>query len=108
MGRVDTPLWRFYSRRVSWIRTIALLPVLLGAGLAAAQALKHQGPAAPAMPALERASEVPDPQKIERSAKALATMRVDPGLRETRAHGSRHEPTYHVDLTGPGRDDRRS
>jgi len=65
---------------VSWIRTIALLPVLLGAGLAAAQALKPQGPAAPAMPALERASEVPDPQKIERSAKALATMRT--ALRE--------------------------
>ncbi len=42
------------------------------------------------------------------TSKALATMRVDPGLRETRAHGSRHEPTYHVDLTGPGRDDRRS
>ena len=65
---------------MSWIRTIALLPVLLGAGLAVAQAVKPQGPAAPAMPALERASQVPDPQKIERSAKALATMRT--ALRE--------------------------
>jgi hypothetical protein len=57
------------------MRTIALLPVLLVAGLAYAQAAKPSGPPAPPMPTLEKASEVPDPQKLERSSKALTTMR---------------------------------
>ncbi len=42
------------------------------------------------------------------ASKAMATMRVDPGLQETRAHAARHEQAHHADLTGPGVDDRRS
>jgi hypothetical protein len=45
------------------------------------------------------------------TSKAMATMRVDPGLQETRAYetsGTRHEPAFDVDLAGPGTDDRRS
>jgi hypothetical protein len=65
---------------VSRIRAIALLSGLLLTGLAAAQAVKPSGPTAVALPSLEKASEVPDPQKLERSSKALATMRT--ALRE--------------------------
>lgn len=57
------------------MRTIALLPVLLVAGLAFAQAAKPSGPPAAPLPTLEKASEVEDPQKLERSSKALTTMR---------------------------------
>jgi hypothetical protein len=63
------------------MRTITLLSVLLVTGLAAAaQVVKPSGPTAVALPNLEKASEVPDPQKLERSSKALATMRT--ALRE--------------------------
>lgn len=62
------------------MRAIALLPVLLVTGLAAAQAVKPSGPGTVALPNLEKASEVPDPQKIERSSKAITTMRT--ALRE--------------------------
>jgi hypothetical protein len=65
--------------RVSWMRFIGLLPVLLAAGLASAQdarpAGRPSGPAAVALPVLEKASEVKDEDKLERSAKALGTMR---------------------------------
>jgi len=62
------------------MRTTALLSVLLVTGLSAAQATRPPGPATPSLPSLEKASEVPDPQKLERSAKALTSMRT--ALRE--------------------------
>jgi len=42
------------------------------------------------------------------TSKAMATMRVDPGLQETRSYETRHDPTQDVDLTGPVHGDRRS
>lgn len=57
------------------MRFIGLLPVLLVAGWAAAQGTRPAAPPAPPMPALQKASEVPDPEKLERSSKALTTMR---------------------------------
>ncbi len=51
---------------------VAMLTVVLASGLAVAQ------PAArpvPVPPALEKASDVPDPEKLARSAKALTAMR---------------------------------
>ena len=60
------------------MRFIGLLPVLLAAGLASAQdvriSAKGSG-AASGLPVLEKASEVKDPDKLERSSKALGTMR---------------------------------
>ncbi len=60
------------------MRFIGLLAVLLVAGPAAAQdvmpAAKAPG-AAKGLPLLEKASDVKDPDKLERSAKALGTMR---------------------------------
>lgn len=53
---------------MSRLRILALLPVLLLGGPAAAQSV-------PAPPPAEKASDVPDPRKLERSAKALGTMR---------------------------------
>lgn len=58
------------------MRIVGKLAVVLAAGVAAAQG---QPPVAPAQPppaaGLEKASEVPDPQKLERSTQALVTMR---------------------------------
>jgi len=42
------------------------------------------------------------------TSKAMATMRVDPGLQETRSYETRHAPTQDVDLTGRVHGDRRS
>lgn len=41
------------------------------------------------------------------TSKALAAMRIDPGLQEARSDDV-HEPTFDADLTRLGRDDRRS
>jgi hypothetical protein len=60
------------------MRFIGLLPVLLVAGLAAAQDSKPAGKVsgrAGTPPLLIKASEVKDPDKLERSAKALGAMR---------------------------------
>src|SRR5688500_11657443 len=86
-ARVDTPSPRLYARRdlpsepemrVSWMRFMGLLSVLLAAGLASAQdarpAGRPSGSSAAALPILEKASEVKDEVKLERSAKALGTM----------------------------------
>ncbi|WP_224368742.1 hypothetical protein [Hyalangium versicolor] len=63
-------------------RAIALLPVLLVAGLAAAQgAGTGKAPGSDkGMPFLEKASGVKDPEKLERSSQALVGMRT--ALRE--------------------------
>ncbi|MDY7229015.1 hypothetical protein [Hyalangium rubrum] len=62
------------------MRIVGLLPVLLVAGWAAAQGTRPAAPPAAPMPSLQKASEVPDPEKLERSAKAIAGMRT--ALRE--------------------------
>jgi hypothetical protein len=56
------------------MRNIGLLAVLLASGLTLAQPPSR--PAAPAAaPLLEKASDVPDGQKLERGTKAISTMR---------------------------------
>lgn len=60
------------------MRFLALLPVLLVTGLAVAQDVKPSGKlsgTAKGLPPLEKASGVKDPEKIERSSKALVGMR---------------------------------
>ncbi|MBN1209870.1 MAG: hypothetical protein JXB05_33780 [Myxococcaceae bacterium] len=57
------------------MRFIGLLPVLLLAGLAAAQDARPAGKAPGAAPALPKASEVKDEEKLERSATAVRDMR---------------------------------
>ncbi len=58
------------------MRTTRLLPVLLLAATATAQEARPPGarPAAPAAP-VEKASELEDPEKLERSSEALGAMR---------------------------------
>ena len=62
------------------MRTVGTLVVVLAAGVALAQG-QAQAPSQPAAPAprpaaaLEKASDVPDPQKLERSTQALGVMR---------------------------------
>lgn len=60
------------------MRFIGLLAVLLVAGLAGAQDVKSSAKApggAKGLPILEKPSDVKDPDKLERSAKGLGTMR---------------------------------
>ncbi len=59
------------------MRTVGMLAVVLAAGMAAGQGQPSAVPAQPppAAPALEKASDVPDAQKLERSTLALGTMR---------------------------------
>jgi hypothetical protein len=58
------------------MRNIGLLAVVLASGLTLAQPPPRPAPAAPAAsPFLEKASDVPDTQKLERGAKAITAMR---------------------------------
>ena len=59
------------------MRTVGMFTVVLAAGMAVAQGQPSAVPAQPpaAVPALEKASDVPDAQKLERSTLALGTMR---------------------------------
>ncbi|HEX8435603.1 hypothetical protein [Archangium sp.] len=57
------------------MRHIGLLAVVLASGLTLAQPPSRPAPAPAASPFLEKASDVPDPQKLERGTKALTTMR---------------------------------
>ncbi len=62
--------------RVQDMRNIGLLVVVLASGLTLAQPSPRPAPAAPAAsPFLEKASDVPDTQKLERGAKAITAMR---------------------------------
>lgn len=59
------------------MRTIGPLAALLVAGSAVAQGARPQGERPPAAPQtlLEKASEVPDPEKLQRSTQSLGAMR---------------------------------
>jgi len=73
----DTPTGgslRSLQMRASFRLPLVTALVLLGAGVSRAQG--PQKPPAPATPTLERASEIPDAEKLTRSTAAVARMRT--------------------------------
>ncbi|MDC0714303.1 hypothetical protein POL68_37935 [Stigmatella sp. ncwal1] len=75
-------------------RIVASLAVLLAAGASLAQSPRAPGvlPPAPTRAPLEKASEVPDPDKLQRSAQALGIMRgvlTEVQLKLTEARGTK-------------------